>query len=127
MLSKEKGSKCTEYSSVHFNSTAKAVTNSEFSLNKSLQKILYKIDNWTNERPSWIIESVNGKYLNISIYSPLIGNYFAKFPSELKNSKKGFINMKNNDNKCCLWCHFRHLNLIKKHPDRIKKRKQKTG
>ena len=24
---------------------------------------------------------------------------------------KGWINIQNNDNKCFLWCHVRHLNL----------------
>ena len=32
---------------------------------------------------------------------------------------KGLINIKNNDNKCFLWCHIRHLTLVKKHPERI--------
>ena len=40
-------------------------------------------------------------------------------PDKLKNSMKGFINIKNNDNKCFLWCHIRHLNLVKRHPERI--------
>ena len=31
------------------------------------------------------------------------------------------INIKNNDNKCFLWCHIRHLNPLKKHPERITK------
>ena len=74
----------------------------------------------------WIIESKSGEYVNISKYSPLIGSSFVELPSELKNSKKGLINIKNNDNKCLFWCHIRHLNLIKKHPERTKKRKQKT-
>ena len=34
---------------------------------------------------------------------------------------KGLINIKNNDNKCFLWCHTRHLNLVKIHPKRITK------
>ena len=34
---------------------------------------------------------------------------------------KGLINIKNNDNKCFLWCHIRHLNSLKGHPDRITK------
>ena len=34
---------------------------------------------------------------------------------------KGLINIKNNDSKCCLWCHIRHLNLVKTHPKRITK------
>ena len=42
-------------------------------------------------------------------------------PSELKNSMKGLINIKNNDNKCFLWCHARHLSLIDKNPQRITK------
>ena len=42
-------------------------------------------------------------------------------PSGLKISKKGLINIKNNDNKCFLWCHIRHLNLVEKNPQRITK------
>ena len=43
-------------------------------------------------------------------------------PSGLKNSKKGLINIKNNDNKCFLWCPIRHLNSVKKNPRRIRKK-----
>ena len=32
-------------------------------------------------------------------------------PAELNHPMKGLINIKNNDNKCFLWCHMRHLNL----------------
>ena len=35
---------------------------------------------------------------------------------------KGLINIKNNDNKCFLWCHVRQLNLIDKNPQRITKK-----
>ena len=55
------------------------------------------------------------------MYTPLIGSSFIELPNELKNQKKGLIKIKNNDNKCFLWCHVRHLNLIKKHPKRINK------
>ena len=34
---------------------------------------------------------------------------------------KVLLNIKNNDNKCFLWCHIRHLNLLKTHPERITK------
>ena len=40
-------------------------------------------------------------------------------PDKLKNSKKGLINIKNNDNKCFLWYHIRHLNPLKTDPLRI--------
>ena len=34
---------------------------------------------------------------------------------------KNLSNIKSNDNKCFLWCHIRHLNLVKTHPERIAK------
>ena len=46
-------------------------------------------------------------------------------PNELKNSKKSLINIRNNDNKCVLWCHIRHLNLLKIDPERITKADKK--
>ena len=39
---------------------------------------------------------------------------------------KGLINVKNNDNKCFIWCHIRHLNLLKIHPERITKADKNT-
>ena len=38
---------------------------------------------------------------------------------------KGLINIKNDDNKCFLWCHDRHLNLVDKNPQRITKEDKK--
>ena len=41
-------------------------------LHKSFQGILYRMDNWINERSGWVTESVNKKYVSISIFSPYI-------------------------------------------------------
>ena len=95
--------------------------NSEFNFDKSFQEVLYRIDNWINEGFGWKIESINGEYVNISMYNLLV----VKLPNELKNSKNGLINIKSNDNKCFLWCHIRHLNLISKNPNRITKENKK--
>ena len=57
--------------------------------------------------------------MNVSAYSPLIGSTYVELPDELKNSRKSLINIKNDDNKCFLWCHIRHLNSVKIHPERI--------
>ena len=40
---------------------------------------------------------------------------------ELRSPRKELINIKNNDQKCFLWCHVRHINPSKEHPGRIKK------
>ena len=42
-------------------------------------------------------------------------------PVELKSPRKGLINIKNKDQKCFLWCHVRHINPSKEHPERITK------
>ena len=121
-LSKEKINGETEYSSVYFNSITKTVINLDFSLDKSFEEILCRIDNWINEGSGWVINSINGEYVNISGYAPLLGSSFIEFQNELKNSREGLINIKNNDNKCFLWCHVRHINLINKNSERINKK-----
>ena len=80
-----------------------------------------RINNYVNEGSGWIIESIEAQYVNISIYSPLIGSTYIELHDKLKNPMKGLINITNNDNKCFLWCHIRHLNPLKIHPERITK------
>ena len=73
LLSKVKINKDIEYSPVYFNSTTKTVINHEFSPDKSFEEILYRIDNWIIEGSCWIVKSIDGDYVNISAYSPLVG------------------------------------------------------
>ena len=70
-----------------------------------------------------VIESVDAKYVNNSVYTPLSGRRHIKLPREFKNPLKILINIKNNDNKCSLWCHIKswHLNPLKRHHERISK------
>ena len=42
-------------------------------------------------------------------------------PIELKSPRKGLINIKNEDKRCFLWCHVRHINPLNEHPERILK------
>ena len=89
LLSKEKQDKSVEYFLVHSNSTTTTVINSKYNLYRFFQEILFRIDNWINEGSGWIIESINGEYVNISMYSPLVGSTFVELPVKLNNSKKG--------------------------------------
>ena len=102
-----------------FNSVTKTVTNHIFRLENSFQEILYMIDVWTNNGSGWIIELIKFQYINISIYKPLSGNSYIDLPVELRSPRKGIINIKNKDKKCFLWCHVRHINPSKEHPERI--------
>ena len=112
---------------VYFNSVAKTVTNHVFGLEKSFEQILYMIDVWFNNGSGWIIELIESQYINISTYRSLSGSSYIDLPVELKSPKKGLINIKNKDEKCFLWCHVRHINLLNKHPERILKSDKKIA
>ena len=57
--------------------------------------------------------------ISISTYRPLPGGSYVKLPVELRSSKKGPINIKNDNQKCFFWCHVRHINPVKIHPEKI--------
>ena len=84
------------------------------------EEIRNKIADWLSEGSNWVIELILEHYLNIIGYTPLSGNSYIPLPKKLQNSKKGLINLKNEDDKCFQWCHVRHLNPQKKDPQRIK-------
>ena len=48
-----------------------------------------------------------------------MGSSYVKLPAELKSPKIGLIIIKNNDQKCFLWCYVKDINLVKIHPERI--------
>ena len=77
----------------------------------SRQEILNTIDKWVSEGSGWVIDRIDGHYINVTTYKPLNGSSHIKLPSELQNSGKGLINLKNDNNKCFRWwCHIRFLN-----------------
>ena len=106
---------------VYFNSLTKAVINHRFRLENFFPEMLYMIDVWINKRFGWNVESIESQYLNISIYRPLAESSYMDLPVELKSQRKGLIIIKNKDEKCFFWCHFRHINPSKKHWERNKK------
>ena len=88
-----------------------------------LLKILYRI----NEGSGWIVELIESRNINVSTYRPLSGSSYIKLPVQLKSPKKGLINIKNNDQKCFLWCHVRHINPVKIHSERITQNDKKLA
>ena len=124
-----KTGKCVSiYKTAFFNGKAKIVTkvdDIEPELNMSRQEILNVIDKWVSESLGWVIDRIDSYYINVTLYIPLNGSSYIELPTELRNSKKGLINMKNEDEECFRWCHIRHLNPQIKYPERIKKEDKK--
>ena len=113
-----------EYSPVYFNSLTKTVFNNKFELDQSFQEIIYRLDNWISHGLGWIVEEIYSQYLNLSSYLPLSGITYIKLPKELNHPMKGLINIKNDDKKCFVWGHVRHLNLNGVQLERITKKEK---
>ena len=63
----------------------------------------------------------------VSTHRPLSESFYMDLTVELKSLGKGLINIKNEDQKCFLWCHFRHINSSKEHPEKISKTYKKIA
>ena len=68
----------------------------------------------------WVFVEVENLTLHTDIWDPIKASSYIDLPKELKN-KNAIINMKNEDNKCFLWCVLRALNPKDTHPERIDK------
>ena len=85
------------------------------------------IDNWINNGSGWNVESTESQYINISTYKPLPGSFYMELPVQSRSPRKGLIKIKNKDKKFFIWCYVRHINPLKKHPERIKKTDKKIA
>ena len=118
----ENGQDLLTFREPYFNSSTFTIMNSdeiEEALERAAEEILNKIALWISEGSGWVIENIISHFLNIVSYVPLRGSSYLPLPEELRNSRKGLINIKNNDNECLRWCHIRHLNPLKNHNERI--------
>ena len=112
------------YKTAFFNSKAQTIINDldiAESLKVSEQQILNFVAVWVSESSGWTIKSVDKHYTNIVKYQPMQGSSYIQLPHELRNSAKGLINLKNEDDECFRYCRIRHLNPQTKDPQRIKK------
>ena len=121
-INSKTGERVSIYKTAFFNGKAKTITKAndiEPELSMSRQEILNMIDKWISEGSGWVIDQIDSHYINVTLYKPLNGSSYIKLPSELQNSGKGLINIKNDDNECFRWCHIRFLNPQRMNPQRI--------
>ena len=62
--------------------------NYKFSLENTFKQILYRTDNYINERSGGIVELIESQHINISTYRPLSESFYVKLPLELRSQKK---------------------------------------
>ena len=57
---------------LYFNSLIKTVINRRYHLNKSFEEILNLLDIWINEGSGWVIDKIEGLYINVAHYETLL-------------------------------------------------------
>ena len=105
-----------------FNSFNQTIIN-EFEIKSALDKadelIKERVAQWLSLGSGWTIDEVKNHYVSIVKYDPLSGSSYIPLPKKLRNSMKGLINIKNEDDKCLLWNIVRYHNPVKHHAERI--------
>ena len=116
------GEEAYEFTQPYFNSTTRIILN-ELDIrdfyDNAVEEIINRIARWISKGSGWVIVRIHKLYFNVVSYVPLKGRSYFPLPEELRNSRKGLINIKNDDNECFRWCHVRHINPVKKDPQRI--------
>ena len=118
-INSKTGERVSIYKTAFFNGKAKTISKAndiEPELSMSRQEILNTIVKWVSEGSGWVIDRIDGHYINVTTYKPLNGSSYIELPMELQNPAKGLINIKNKDDECFRWCHIRHLNPQKANP-----------
>ena len=85
---------------LYFKSLNKTVTNQRYRLNYSFEEILNQLDIWIDEGSGWVIDKIEGLYINVANYEPLLGGSYIPLTKALNNSIKDLINLENKDDKC---------------------------
>ena len=94
-------------------------TNENETYDEMVLEILEEIDTARDlEGSGWKFEKVIKLVLHTTRWDITNAGSYIELPQALKN-KKAIINMKNQDDKCFLWCVLRALNPKDNHPERI--------
>ena len=97
-------------------------------LNTVKEKILRRIDRFTNGASGWAVNRITRHYVNINKNKPLRGSSYIPLPDKI-NNKQATINVQNkNDDKCFIYCLARRFdpNPEKNHLERVSKHLKKV-
>ena len=115
------------YKTAYFNSKAQVAVNGEDIGNmveRAIGNILDGIGKWMGEGSGWRVDEIEGHYVNVLKYTPLRGTSYIELPKELRNARKGIINIRNDDKECFRWCHLARKFPVTKDLQRISKYKK---
>ena len=91
---------------------------------EKLNKLFYDdidghIESYTEKGSGWYFKEVEKLEIHTVEFNPTKGSSYINLPDWIKN-KKAIVNIKNNDDKCFLWCILRYLHPKESHEEKIK-------
>ena len=90
-------------------------------LDEVMREISGKLTKYDINGSGWVFDIILSHDLHVSENNPTRGSSYLELPKSLRHNMKGLINIINDDEKCFLWCHVRHLNPQEGHSYRVKK------
>ncbi|GFR26220.1 uncharacterized protein TNCT_612361 [Trichonephila clavata] len=84
----------------------------------SIAKVIASCNEFENKGSGWEFQEVVKNKLKIAIYKPLAAASYIPLPPKLKN-KKAILNIKNEDQRCFLWCVLAHLHPVEANANRV--------
>ena len=110
------------YSQPYFRSLMETTTNEieiDTQIDNAFVKILSSAHEFHREGSNWVFDKIVGFDICIATYQPLAASSYIELPEHLQN-KKAIINIKNDDNKCFLYCVLAGLDKRNHdHPNRV--------
>ena len=80
--------------------------------------VINHIELYTAKGSAWFFKEVDKLEIHTVEYNPTKGSSYIDLPKKIKD-KKAIINIKNNDDKCFLWCILRYLHPRDRDQERI--------
>jgi hypothetical protein len=123
-MSRRKGDE-TETAEPHF--LGKCQTSLKFEdidegLKESIKKMYTSFIEFQRQGSNWTIDKVVNLTIHMARYRPLKGSSYIPLPIKLR-SKHAIINIKNKDNKCCMWSVLAALYPVQRNGERVWKYK----
>lgn len=111
-----------KFTTVYYNSTPRVVmTGSDLiGVDLAVSEMLALFGRWVSGGSGWVLSDVQSHHINVADYVPLLGTSYMELPPGLKG-KKSVINVRNEDDKCFMWCHLASISGVKRDRDRVSK------
>ena len=88
-------------------------------IEKCVKKIIEDLVVYQKTGTGWYFKEVVQLEIHTVVFNPSKGSSYIPLPDWISN-KKAIVNIKNNDDKCFLWCILRYLHPKESHEEKIK-------